>query len=162
MAIGQNKVVSMNYTLKDKEGNVIQTTDKREPFQYLSGNQQILPNLEKEIDNMIIGSKKNVKIPAKDAYGEYNEQAVQQIDKKTFPDDIELQVGMEFVANSPEGQQMPFVVTDIKEQEVTVDFNHPLAGRDLEFDVELLDVRDATLEEMKHGHAHGPNGHHHH
>jgi FKBP-type peptidyl-prolyl cis-trans isomerase SlyD len=161
MAIGENKVVTMNYTLKDTQGNIIQTTDTKEPFQFLSGNKQILPKLEQEIDRMIIGSKKNVKIAAKEAYGEYSEQAIQQVEKKNFPNDVDLQVGMEFVANSPEGQQMPFVVKDVKKEEVIIDFNHPLAGKDLEFDVELIDVRDATLEEMQHGHAHGPEGHHH-
>lgn len=160
MAIGQNKVVTMNYTLKDDQGNVIQTTDNMEPFKFMSGNKQILPKLEEEIDVMIIGSKKNVKIPAKEAYGEYSEQAVQQVKKENFPADTDLKVGMEFVANSPEGQQMPFVIREIKSEDVTVDFNHPLAGRDLEFDVELVDVRDATLEEIQHGHAHGPGGHH--
>ena len=161
MAIGQNKVVTMNYTLKDVQGNIIQTTTNKEPFRFLSGNRQILPKLEKEIDSMIIGSKKNVKIPAKEAYGEYSEQAIQQVDKNNFPDDIDLQIGMEFVANSPEGQQMPFVVKDIKNEEITIDFNHPLAGKDLEFDVELVDIRAATVEELQHGHAHGPAGHKH-
>ncbi len=161
MAIGKNKVVTMNYTLKDFEGNVIQTTGKEEPFQFLSGNKQILPKLEQEINNMIIGSQKNVKIAAKEAYGEYDEQAVQQVSKNNFPKDIDLVVGMEFVANSPEGEQMPFVVKDIKNEEVTVDFNHPLAGKDLEFDVELVDVRDATPDEMQHGHVHGSGGHYH-
>jgi FKBP-type peptidyl-prolyl cis-trans isomerase SlyD len=74
MAIGQNKVVTMNFTLKDEQGNLIQTTNSKEPFQFLIGNQQILPKLEEEIDNMIIGSKKNVKIPAKEAYGEYSDR----------------------------------------------------------------------------------------
>jgi FKBP-type peptidyl-prolyl cis-trans isomerase SlyD len=161
MAIGQNKVVTMNYTLKDEQGNVIQTTDNKEPFRFMSGNKQILPKLEEEIDVMIIGSKKNVKIPAKEAYGEYTEQAIQQVKKANFPQDVELKVGMEFISNTPEGQQLPFVVKEIKNEEVTVDFNHPLAGMDLEFDVELVDVRDATLEEIQHGHAHGPDGHQH-
>jgi FKBP-type peptidyl-prolyl cis-trans isomerase SlyD len=160
MAIGQNKIVTMNYTLKDNEGNIIQTTNNKDPFQFMSGNKQILPKLEEEIDAMIIGSKKNVKIPAPEAYGEYSEQAVQQVNKTNFPEDVDLKVGMEFVANSPEGQQMPFVVKDIKQEEVTVDFNHPLAGKDLEFEVELIDVRDATVEELQHGHAHGPGGAH--
>ncbi len=161
MAIRQNKVVTMNYTLKDSEGNIIQTTGNGEPFQFLSGNQQILPKLEIEIENMIIGSKKNVKIIANEAYGEYSEQAVQQANKNNFPKDVDLQVGMEFVANSPEGHQMPFVITNIKDEEVTIDFNHPLAGKDLEFDIELIDIRDATIDEMQHGHIHGPDGHHH-
>ena len=161
MAIGQNKVVTMNYTLKDEQGNVIQTTDNKEPFRFMSGNKQILPKLEEEVDAMIIGSKKNVKIPAKEAYGEYTEQAIQQVKKANFPQDVELKVGMEFISNTPKGQQLPFVIKEIKNEEVTVDFNHPLAGMDLEFDVELVDVRDATLEEIQHGHAHGPDGHQH-
>lgn len=161
MAIGQNKVITMNYTLKDEEGNVIQSTDNANPFRFLSGNKQILPKLEEEINNMIIGSKKNVKIPSTEAYGEYTEQALQQVNKNNFPKDIDLQVGMEFMANSPDGHQMPFVVKDIKEEEITIDFNHPLAGKDLEFEVELVDIRDATVEEMQHGHVHGEGGHHH-
>jgi len=161
MAIGQNKVVTMNFTLKDEQGKIIQTTNNNSPFQFLSGNQQILPKLEEEIDHMIIGSKKNVKIPAKEAYGEYSEQAVQQVSKNNFPKDIELEVGMEFIANSTKGEQMPFVVKEIKNEEVTIDYNHPLAGENLEFDIELVDVRDATVEELQHGHVHGPSGHHH-
>ena len=161
MALGQNKVVTMNYILKDDQGNIIQTTDKRESFQFMSGSQQILPKLEEEINAMIIGSKKNVEIPAKEAYGEYSEQAIQQVKKESFPADVDLKVGMEFVANSPEGHQMPFVIKNIKNEEITVDFNHPLAGMNLEFDVELIDIRNATPEEMQHGHVHGPDGHHH-
>ena len=161
MALAQNKVVTMNYTLKDDQGNIIQTTNDSRPFQFLSGNQQILPKLEAEIDTMIIGSKKNVKIAAVEAYGEYSEQAIQQVKKESFPADVDLKVGMEFVSNSPEGHQMPFVIKEIKNEEVTVDFNHPLAGMDLEFDVELIDIRNATPEEMQHGHVHGPDGHHH-
>ena len=161
MALGQNKVVTMNYTLKDDQGNIIQTTNNSRPFQFLSGNQQILPKLESEIDAMIIGSKKNVKIAAAEAYGEYSEQAIQQVKKESFPADVDLKVGMEFVANSPEGHQMPFVIKNIKNEEITVDFNHPLAGMDLEFDVELIDIRNATPEEMQHGHVHSPDGHHH-
>jgi FKBP-type peptidyl-prolyl cis-trans isomerase SlyD len=161
MAIGQNKIVKMDYTLKDDEGNIVQTTNNKEPFQFISGTKQILPKLEEEIDGMIIGSKKNVKIPATEAYGEYSEQAVQQVSKTNFPEGVDLKEGMEFVANSPEGQQMPFVVKEVKQEEVTIDFNHPLAGKDLEFEVKLIDIRDATVEELQHGHAHGPGGNHH-
>ena len=81
--------------------------------------------------------------------------------KDQFPKEAELTIGASYLANSPDGKQMPFVITNVEEQEVTVDFNHPLAGKNLEFDVELIDVRDATPEEMQHGHVHGPGGHHH-
>lgn len=162
MAIGPNKVVTMNFTLTDDKGNVLDTTDKGGPFSYLSGNQQILPKLEQAVNEMIIGSKKNIKLNAADAYGEYKEEVVQVVGKENFPQDIDLQIGMTYMAKSPEGEPMPFSITSIEGEEITIDFNHPLAGLDLNFDVELLDVRDATTEEISHGHVHGPGGHHHH
>jgi FKBP-type peptidyl-prolyl cis-trans isomerase SlyD len=161
MAIGTNKVVTLNFTLKDEEGNVIESTENAEPFQFISGNNQILPKLEEEVDRMLIGTKKKININPADAYGEYNQQAVQKIDKKEFPENMKLEEGMRFVANSPEGKEMPFIINSIDENEITVDFNHPLAGKNLNFNVELLDVRDATPEELSHGHVHGSGGHHH-
>lgn len=161
MSLAQNKVVTFNYTLKDDDGNILDTTSGSSPFAFLSGNGQILPKLEEAMNGMLLGTKKNVQIAAADAYGEYNNEAVQQVDRSNFPKDTELQTGMQFVANSPEGQQMPFVISEVKDENVTIDFNHPLAGKNLEFDVELLDIRDATAEELAHGHVHGPGGHHH-
>src|SRR5690606_38715867 len=127
MSIEQNKVVTFKYTLKDDAGNILDTTEGASPFSFLSGKGQILPKLEDEINKMIIGSKKQVKIAATDAYGEYNEQAVQQVDRSSFPADTELQPGMQFVANSPEGKQMPFIVSEVMDNNVKIDFNHPLA-----------------------------------
>lgn len=161
MGIESNKVVTINFTLKDSDGNVLESTENTESFSYISGNNQILPKLEDTVNQMIIGTKKDVVIKAAEGYGEYNEAAVQQIDKKEFPEDIKLEEGMRLIANSPDGKQMPFIINKIEENEVTVDFNHPLVGKNLEFNVELLDVRDATPEEMTHGHVHGPGGHHH-
>jgi FKBP-type peptidyl-prolyl cis-trans isomerase SlyD len=147
MSLEMPKVITFNYTLKDES--------------FLKGSNQVLPRLEEALDEMIIGSKKNVKIPAKEAYGEYSDNAIQTLRKEQFPDGANLNIGISYVANSPDGKQMPFVITDVKENDVTVDFNHPLAGKDLEFDVELVDKRDATPEEVQHGHVHGPGGHHH-
>jgi FKBP-type peptidyl-prolyl cis-trans isomerase SlyD len=161
MAINANKVVTINFTLKDEDGNVLETTDNMEPFSFISGNNQILPKLEEAVNQMLIGTKKNVTIEAAEGYGEYNESNVQLIDKKEFPEDIKLEEGMRMIANSHDGKQMPFIVNKIEENEVTVDFNHPLAGKNLEFNVELLDIRDATAEELSHGHVHGAGGHHH-
>lgn len=161
MSIGKNKVVTINYTLKDGKGTVIDSTENNPPFSYLSGNHQILPGLEEKIDEMIIGSSKNVVLEPKDAYGEFKEDAVQKINKKEFPEGTNLEKGMSFVANTPEGKQMPFYIQEVAGEEVTIDFNHPLAGQKLEFDVKLVDVRDATPEEITHGHAHGGDGHHH-
>lgn len=161
MSLDKNKVVTFNYTLKDEQGNILDTTSGSGPFAFLSGNEQILPKLEDAFHGMLLGTKKIVKISAADAYGEYNEQAVQLVDRSNFPEDADLQPGMQFVANSPDGHRMPFVIAEVKQDQVTIDFNHPLAGKNLEFDVELLDIRDATAEEIAHGHVHGPGGHHH-
>jgi FKBP-type peptidyl-prolyl cis-trans isomerase SlyD len=161
MAIGANKVVTLNYKLSDDQGNVIQTTKENEPFIYLSGNKQILPKLEEAIDGMIIGGKKNIELSSSEAYGDYDEKAIQQVKKEAFPDGANLEPGMEYMAHSPEGQPVPFVIKEVKDEDVTIDFNHPLAGKNLNFDVELVDVRDATSEELEHGHVHGADGHHH-
>ena len=161
MSLENPKVITFNFTLKDESGNVLDTTSNSQPLSFLKGSNQIIPKLEEALDEMIIGSKKNVKIPAKEAYGEYSDHAIQTLKKEQFPDGANLNVGVSYVANSPDGKQMPFVITDVKENDVTVDFNHPLAGKDLEFDVELVDKRDATPEEVQHGHVHGPGGHHH-
>ena len=161
MAIGANKVVTLTYKLTDDKGNVIQTTTKKEPFVYLSGNNQILPKLGAAVDEMIIGGKKNVALESTEAYGDYDEKAIQQVKKDAFPEGANLEVGMQFMAHSPEGQPVPFVIKNVETEDVTIDFNHPLAGKNLNFDLELVDVRDATEEELQHGHAHGPDGHHH-
>ena len=161
MPFEPNKVITMNYTLKDSEGIVIDTTEDKGAFSFISGVNQILPKLEEEMGTMLIGSKKNVKLSAEDAYGVYDENAIQKVEKSSFPDNTTVEVGMGFVANSPEGHPMPFKVTAVEEKEVTIDFNHPLAGKNLEFDVHLVDIRNASEEEIAHGHAHGPGGHNH-
>jgi FKBP-type peptidyl-prolyl cis-trans isomerase SlyD len=162
MPITSNKVVTMNFTLKDDEGNILDTTDSDGPFSYLSGKNMVLPKLEETVSGMIIGMKKSIKLTAADGYGEYNEQVLQVVGKENFPEDFVLEAGMEYMASNPDGVQMPFIITNVEDETVTIDFNHPLAGKNLNFDVELLDVRDATAEELSHGHVHGPVGHHHH
>ena len=161
MPLEANKVVTMNYILKDGDGVVIDSTDEAGPFSFISGGQQILPKLEEEVGNMIIGSKKTVNLAPSEAYGEYDKNAVQTIDKSSFPEGTNIEVGVSYFTSTPDGQQVRFTITKVMGEVVTVDFNHPLAGRDLEFEVELLDVRDATPEELEHGHVHGPGGHQH-
>jgi len=157
-----NQVVTINYTLTDSEGEIIDSTSEGKSFSFLSGTEQILPKLEEAIGGMLIGSKKIVALAAADAYGEYFDDAVQVLQRSEFPKEMEIIEGMEFVTSAPDGSQMPFVISKITDEQITVDFNHPLAGEDLTFDVELLDLRDATAEELSHGHAHGAHGHHHH
>lgn len=160
MPIGSNKVVSIHYTLKDESGNLLDSTIGSQPFSYLTGYDQIIPKLEEEIDTMLIGGKKNVLITAEDAYGEYRDDLVHLVKKSNFPDDVEIEIGMQFVTSAPDGTQMPFVIKEINGDDVKIDFNHPLAGKNLDFEIELVDVRDATEEELAHGHVHGPDIHH--
>jgi len=157
-----NQVVTINYTLTDSDGEIIDSTSEEKSFSFLSGTEQILPKLEEAIGGMLIGSKKIVALTAEDAYGEYIDDAVQVLQRSEFPKEMEIKEGMEFVTNDADGNQMPFVISKITDEQITVDFNHPLAGEDLTFDVELLTIRDATEEELAHGHAHGGHGHHHH
>lgn len=162
MPIEANKVVTVNFTLTDDSGNVLDTTDHGGPFSYIAGKGMVLPKLEEAVSVMMIGTKKQLKLVAKDGYGEYKEDAVQSVGKENFPEDFILEAGMEYMASNPDGVQMPFIITNVEAETVTIDFNHPLAGKNLNFDLELIDVRDATAEELAHGHVHGPGGHHHH
>lgn len=161
MALQKKKVVTFNYTLKGENGEMLDSTEKGGPFSFVTGNLQVLPGLEDALSSMIIGSKKNIKLAAADAYGEYDEGAVQKVKRNLFPEEAELEIGSSYFVHSPEGQHLQFIVTEIDNDIITVNFNHPLAGKNLEFDVELIDVRDATAEEISHGHVHGPGGHHH-
>jgi len=147
MPLEANKVVTMNFTLTDDDGNILDSTDHGGPFSFIAGSKSVLPKLEEAVNGMIIGTKKQLKLEAKDGY---------------FPEDFVLEAGMEYMASNPDGVQMPFIITSAEDETVTIDFNHPLAGKNLNFDLELLDVRDATAEELAHGHVHGPGGHHHH
>ena len=161
MAIGPNKVVGLNFTLKDGDGNVIESTENAEPFYFLSGNNQILPKLEEAVDEMIIGSKKNVVIGCTDAYGEYSEKAIRLAKRTDFPEGTRIEIGKGYEINTKDGKHMSFVITKIEGDNITIDFNHPLAGKNLEFDLELVDVRDASEDEIDHGHVHGSGEHNH-
>ena len=161
MSLQAKKVITFNYTLKDENGELIDSTNKGGPFSFISGNNQVLPGLEEALGSMIIGSNKNIKLTAAEAYGEYDEGAIQNVKRNLFPEEAELEIGRTYFAHSPEGQQLQFIITKVENDDVTVNFNHPLAGKNLEFDVHLVDVRDATPEEISHGHVHGPGGHHH-
>lgn len=156
----KRRVISFNYTLKDSQGKVLDASTDG-PLAFLEGAGQIIPALEEQIKGMLIGQKKNVKLAAKDAYGLPEEKMKMDVPKKELEHLQDLQVGS-FLQLQLQDSVKVVRVTQITEQAVTLDGNHPLAGEDLEFDVEMVDSRDATAEEMAHGHAHGPGGHHHH
>jgi len=145
----QDKYISIDYILKDEHGNVIDTTEGNQPFGFISGRNQILPELEKKIFEMKIGETQKIVLSPENAYGNYDLNALQLVKLSQFPKGQALNVGDEFVANTAEGRPLPFVVKEITGQDVTLDFNHPLAGKELTFELKLLEVRPASDEEIK-------------
>lgn len=160
MQIGNRKVVTLDYTLTDDQGEVIDTSKGQEPLQYLHGSGNIVPGLEKALEGKATGDSMKVTVSADEGYGPHDEELVQAVPRDRFPEDMEIEVGMQFEANGRGGPQVVTVV-GVEADKVTVDANHPLAGMNLSFDVTVLDVRDATVEELSHGHVHGEGGHHH-
>ncbi len=155
---GQKRVLSFNYTLKDVNGLTLDASSEG-PLAFLEGTGQIIPALEAQIKDMSAGEKKNVKLKAVDAYGLVDEKMTMKVPKNELAH-LKIEVGGFLQLNL--GEQMKVVrVAEIAETEVTLDGNHPLAGMDLEFDIEMVESRSATEEEVTHGHAHGPHGHHH-
>ncbi len=160
--IKEGTVVSLAYTLTDNAGEELDKADKNEPFEYLHGVGQIVPGLEKALAGLTVGAKKKVQVTPEEGYGTVEEQLRTTASRKQFPPGADMQVGVRFAAEVAPGQQVVFTVVDVKDDDIMLDGNHPLAGVTLNFDVEVLGVRDATEEEKSHGHAHGPDGHHHH
>jgi len=155
MQISAEKVVILNYTLKDDDDNIIDQSQDAQ-FAYLHGAQNIIPGLENALADKAKGDKLNVRIDPKEGYGEHNESMIQNVERGMFDMEEELQVGQQFHAEAPDGGMLTVTVTQVEGDEVTVDGNHPLAGIHLNFDVEVMDVRDATKDELEHGHVHGP------
>ena len=162
MKISANKVASIHYVLKDDQGETIDSsTGGAEPLTYLHGNGQLIPGMENSLNDKAVGDKFSIVITPEDGYGQHNETLIQKVPRTAFPEDSEFSVGMRFQAHDENGNPHVVVVTEVGEEEVTVDGNHPLSGKTLHFDVEIIEVRDATEEEIQHGHAHGPGGHQH-
>lgn len=159
MEIAKNKVVALSYTLKDPDGNLLDQSDKETPFNYLHGANNIIPGLETALEGKAQGDKMSVSIDPQDGYGERNEALVRTVSRSLF-DTEEIQAGMQFTAHTEQGHTL-VTVTNVDGDDVTLDENHPLAGVTLHFDVDVIDVREATAEELDHGHAHGPEGHDH-
>lgn len=157
--MSKSRVVTFHYTLTDSKGQTLDSSAGQDPLAYLEDAGQIIPGLENELKSMKAGDKKKIDIAAKDGYGEMNSELVLKVPRKQFPSGQAIKVGDHFRtgSNSP-----VFRVLEVTDEHVSLDGNHPLAGQDLSFDVEIVEIRDATEEEIAHGHAHGPDGHHHH
>jgi FKBP-type peptidyl-prolyl cis-trans isomerase SlyD len=160
LLIGKNAVVGINYTLTNDAGEVMDSSDGRGPLVYLHGANNLIPGLEKELEGKTTGANFKVTIAAADAYGESNPDMIQTLSREMFRGVDNIEVGMGFTAQGPQGQQH-IVVTAVEGDQVTVDGNHPMAGKTLHFAVEVISVRDATAEEVAHGHVHDGDDHHH-
>ena len=160
MQIDKHSVVTLHYTLKDNDGNILDESSDGS-FCYLHGENNIIPGLESALAGRISGDELSVTVPPEEGYGEHDAERTQAVPRDMFPPEHEIEPGMQFQAQGPEGQALLVTVVKVEEDSVTVDGNHPLAGVQLNFDVKIIEVRTANEEEIEHGHVHGPGGHHH-
>jgi len=160
MKAALNTVVSMHYTLTDESGEVLDSSSGRDPLAYLHGHSNIIPGLEKALEGKEAGHKSKVTVAPAEGYGEKNPEAVFEAPREHFPPDMTLAVGERVYADGPNGR-ISFVIVELTDKGAVLDANHPLAGKTLHFDVEIVEVRAATGEELEHGHVHGPGGHQH-
>lgn len=160
MQVAKNTVVSIDYTLTDPQGQVIDSSRGGGPLPYLHGAGGIIPGLERQLEGKNPGDRMTVTVQPGDAYGERNEEMVQEVPRASFQGVQDIRPGMQFQAQTEVGDRIVSIVA-VGQDTVTVDANHPLAGVPLTFDVTVVDVREATETELAHGHVHGPGGHHH-
>jgi FKBP-type peptidyl-prolyl cis-trans isomerase SlyD len=155
MTVQKDRVVSIDYTLKDNAGDIIDSSEGSEPLVYLHGNGNLIPGLEKEIEGKKAGDAVKCVIAPADAYGERDDSLVFKVQKSDF-EGAEVEIGMQFEAHGEDGAQLVTVV-GIEGEEVTIDANHPLAGEELHFDVKIVEVREASPEELSQGRVGGCN-----
>lgn len=161
MQIEKDRVAALEYTLKDDEGNVVDSNVGGEALHYLHGHGNLVPGLERELEGKSAGDTFEVKISASEGYGERDEARTFEVPRSELPPQPTPQKGMQFTMRGPNGMAIPVTVVKVKLNTVVMDGNHPLAGQNLNFTVTIQSVRKAKKEELAHGHAHGP-GHHHH
>lgn len=151
--VADDVVVSIDYTLT-VDGEVVDTTEGDEPLQFLQGHQNIIPGLERELTGMKIGDSKQVVVPPTEAYGEVDPENIIEVPRTEFPPEIPLEPGTELEVKNADGEVLSATIAEITSDTVKLDFNHPLAGKQLTFDVKIVDLRTATEEELAHGHVH--------
>jgi FKBP-type peptidyl-prolyl cis-trans isomerase SlyD len=161
MIIADKKVVRIDYTLKNQAGEVLDSSEGQLPLTYLHGSGEIVPGLERALAGLGIGDAKDVVVPPDEAYGPVDPEGIFGVPRDAFPPDAVLEVGASFFGEDEEGHAVPVRVVEVKPDSIVVDANHPLAGQTLYYHVDVRDVRDATLEELTHGHSHGDDGHGH-
>jgi FKBP-type peptidyl-prolyl cis-trans isomerase SlyD len=159
LSIKKDSVVLFDYTLKDDGGEVIDNSSPGEPLAYLHGRGNLVAGLERELEGKSAGDKLSVKVAAAEGYGEYSKELIQKVPRRSLKGLAKITVGMRLHAQTAHGPRA-VTVTALTGDMVTLDGNHPLAGKNLNFDINVVQVRDATEEELAHGHVHGPGGHH--
>lgn len=160
--IGEKRVVTLHYTLKDSKGEVVDSSVGSDPLTYLHGGGEMVPGFEKNLAGKKAGDKHSFVVPPAEGYGERKGKGPQRVPKAAFEGIGHIEVGMALDTEGDDGRSQTVWITAIDDKAVTIDINHPLAGESLHFEVEVLSVRKATSDEVKHGHAHGAHGHHHH
>lgn len=156
-AVADDVVVSIDYTLT-VDGEVVDSTEGDTPLNFLQGHQNIIPGLERELAGMKIGDSKKVTVLPTEAYGEVDPDNIIDVPRSEFPADIPLEPGTELEVKNADGEVLSATINAINADTIKLDFNHPLAGKELSFDVTIVDLRTATEEELSHGHAHDENG----
>lgn len=160
LTVTDGLVVSLDYTLRLDDGEIIDASEQ-EPLEFLQGHNQIIPGLERALAGMKVGESKEVVVAATDAYGEEDEDAYQLVERDIFPPDMELEEGMQLrMRDAHSGEAVDVIIAEVNDNNVLLDFNHPLAGEELHFQVKVVGLRPATPEELAHGHAHGDHDHH--
>jgi FKBP-type peptidyl-prolyl cis-trans isomerase SlyD len=157
--IAKEKVATIDYTLTDDKGELLDSSEDDGPLSYLHGHGNIVPGLEKALEGKTVGDSLKITLPPSDGYGEHDKKLIQTMPRDRFPDG-EIELGTRFHAES-RGESRVLTVTAVNDRGVTVDGNHPLAGRTLRFEVTVREVREATGEEIEHGHVHDGHGHDH-
>lgn len=158
--VAKDVVVSLAYKLT-VDGEVLDEAGKDDAIQFLHGHRNIIPGLENELTGLKLGDSKKVSVKPEDGYGLTDSEEVEEISLEDFPEGIVPEIGMELEVKDEDGNDLYGRVLAITEDTVTMDFNHPLAGKTLDFEVTVVGLRAATGEELSHGHVHGPDGHHH-
>ncbi|HEX4935902.1 MAG TPA: peptidylprolyl isomerase [Gemmatimonadaceae bacterium] len=160
MKIAKDTVATLEYRLTLDDGEEVDASTPEDPLVYLHGYEEIVPGLERALEGKTAGERIQVTVKPEDAYGPYDPNGAEEVPRDQLPADLELEVGGIITATDDDGDEVEFMIKEVRDGSVVVDFNHPMAGKTLHFDVTIREVRAATEEEKEHGHAHGP-GHDH-
>lgn len=153
LTVGKDRVVKFEYTLVLDQGEVVDSSEGREPLAYLHGHGNIIPGLERQMEGMAVGEERNITVEPEEGYGDYIEGQELRVPLSEFPPGMIPEIGMGLIVETPSGQQIPYFITGVGEGVAVLDPNHPLAGKRLHFKVKVVEVREATREELMHGHV---------